>query len=186
MALLYGDTARRMRNIYRGMRDYGGLCVPVEKCKAGCCINNINLSYVEFAYLLDHLREEAGEEGARELLTRDPRPMEAPDFPGAQVVRFGERSETDTQHYCVLMGEDFRCLVYPARPLTCRVYRNTRDGDLPWCQYEHTTDHISQENSKALRQVARLLKGLDIPAEWKREESMSFWVGHFVTAFTGE
>jgi Fe-S-cluster containining protein len=168
------------------MRNYGGLCVPVEKCKAMCCIDNINLSYVEFAYLYDYLTEQAGKEGARELLTRDPRPMEAPDFPGARVVRFGERGETDAQHSCRLLGEDFRCQAYPARPLGCRMYKNTREGERPWCQYEHSTGHISPENSKALRQTSRLLKSLDIPEEWKREESMNFWVERFVSGFTGE
>ena len=159
MKLLPDEISRQMSKIYNNMRDYRGNCVDRRVCKGMCCLQNLSMSYVEFAYLADYLMQNFPEEKAREILTRDKTPF---------IAQNGK-----LRHFCSI-HEGADCLGYPARPFRCRSYIMDEKRDCrPLGELE--MDH------KSWRRIWRLDSSIVPPGILEKENCIkenyiNFWV----------
>lgn len=110
------------------------------ECRAGCtgcCQVQLTVSPVEASAIRDHLASLPAEPRAALATRAASRRPDRPDAP------------------CVMLGDDGRCAIYPARPLICRtqglpllyesdllpaeaVLGRTERGDVTWCPLNFT------------------------------------------------
>jgi Fe-S-cluster containining protein len=90
---------RQLQKIYQKIEDGSNLCKP--NCH-NCCIEDIKLTYVEFAFLIDGMPEQQ----VREVFTKPRKEREDGKF-----------------YMCPFIDDSNKCSRYENRPWICRHYR---------------------------------------------------------------
>lgn len=104
---------------------------PVFCCPVGCCeccaqLSPFLMSLVEYEYLCEYARQHLAPQ-ERERIRAQAQEL-APAYQFATVVQAEEKPALHQRlppQRCPLLNGEGRCLVYPARPLACRMYGRT-------------------------------------------------------------
>lgn len=138
--LLTKKEIKLLKKIYKRMPELSANCPKehlkentfqlsdnnIPPCKRQCCNNQIMLTYIEFAYVFDYVRE---------LLQDHPEVLDT-------ILN------TSNEPYCIFLSPEEKCLVYDARPYACRCFNRPSLMDEDKCIMEH--------QKKAARNLSRL------------------------------
>ncbi len=91
---LSSEQMKRIEEIYDKIEDNKKLCLP--EC-SDCCVNDIELNYVEFTYLVNGMSEKQ----LRDLFSKA-----------------GKK-----ENRCVFLNKEGKCIAYGRRPWVCRNFR---------------------------------------------------------------
>jgi Fe-S-cluster containining protein len=133
---------RRLRKIYNSLDDGSNLC---DSGCFECCVKEIKLSYIEFAYLVDGLSED-------QITSTFKKP---------------ERTREDGRYLCKLLDDSNMCAQYDNRPWICRVHKKYQEHNI--CMNKPT----ESKNLDSARKILKLNNKLRIPKRFKdytREE----------------
>jgi Fe-S-cluster containining protein len=123
----YEFLADKADAAFRKMQAQHGSCIRCEPFCSDCCHAVFGLFLIEAAYLKQHFDQLEGEQIRAALLRcndaeRALRRMEISlqkhsDDPQSQALMMAR-----TRIRCPLLSERQECILYPQRPITCRVY----------------------------------------------------------------
>ncbi|NIM47543.1 MAG: hypothetical protein GTN40_05315 [Candidatus Aenigmarchaeota archaeon] len=128
---------RQLQKIYANMKDGSELCDP--NCHK-CCIEDVKLTYIEFAFLVDNLTE-------KEIV---------------DIFNKPKKLRNDKKYFlCPFLNDSGRCSRYDNRSWVCRAYR--KDPELGLCVQKP----LEEVNKKAAKKILQLNDTLDIPSVFK-------------------
>jgi len=114
----------------------------IPPCKKHCCNSQILLTFIEFAYAFDYVRN---------LL------QSYPDI-------LNDILNSSNEPYCIFLSDEKRCLVYEARPYACRCFHRTDLKNPDKCEVKHlnkTAKNIDRLNRAVKQQTKEVVNLLD-------------------------
>ena len=112
---------------FKGMQEEYGACIKCDRHCSDCCHAVFGLFLIESAYIKQHFDQLGNEEKKAALLRcsetdRGLKRMEKmlkefEDDPGMQTHIMAKEKIR-----CPLLSNDLDCILYPYRPITCRIY----------------------------------------------------------------
>jgi len=146
-----------LAKVYRKIPDFSFNC-PAEEgvkkilqlgeeeippCKKQCCNSQILLTFIEFAYAFDYVRN---------LL------QSYPDI-------LNDILNSSNDPYCIFLSDEKRCLVYDARPYACRCFHRSDLKKPDKCEVNHlnkVAKNIDRLNRAIKQQATETVELLDL------------------------